>query len=112
MELSIVVEVDDPVPPPAGSPIRAEVRDVSYEDSAAIVLASVDGVVERGQPGVRSIVANLMLALDSAPTMATLWVHVDADRDGHVSPGDFVTMQSYPVPAVAVTTIGVMIKRV
>jgi len=38
-----------------------------------------------------------MLDAGSIVDGTTIWAHVDVDRDGRVSTGDFITVQSYPV---------------
>lgn len=107
----MVVFVDlvssEPERPPAGAPVRVQLRDTSLQDAPAPVLAEVHGVVEEGLP-----FASLRAALDQTCARCTVWVHVDVDRDGRVSPGDYVTVQSYPVTATAERRVRVAVKRV
>jgi hypothetical protein len=44
--------------------------------------------------------------------MPTVWAHVDVDRDGKVSAGDYLTVQSFPLPRVATPRAEVTVKRV
>ena len=44
-------------------------------------------------------IARVTLEIDRVPDIGTVWAHVDVDGDGSVSIGDFITMQSYPIPA-------------
>ena len=81
--------------PPAGSPIHVQARDTTFEDAAAPVIAAVDCAVSDVADGPLAIAE---LSLESLPTSAIVWAHVDVDRDGRLSKGDFVTMQSYPIP--------------
>jgi hypothetical protein len=86
--------------PPAGAAVHVEVRDTTYQDVAAVTVAAADGVVA-AEPGLGGPpLATLELDLEMLPIVATIWAHVDVDGDGRVSLGDFVTMASYPAPAV------------
>lgn len=42
----------------------------------------------------------------------TAWAHVDVDGDGRVSKGDWVTVQSYPVPGGVAARVAVSVRRV
>lgn len=81
-----------PVPPP-GTPVTVQVRDTSLEDVAAITLAEGRGVVEPSA----AVLASVALEVAEGPARRTLWAHVDLDGDGLVSPGDLITMESFPV---------------
>jgi hypothetical protein len=42
----------------------------------------------------------------------TVWAHVDVDGDGRVSKGDWVTVQSYPLPEGEAARLAVAVRRV
>ena len=48
-----------------------------------------------GQAELAAVIQEGLKARDAGGT-PTVWVHVDTDRDGRVSRGDYVTVQSYP----------------
>ena len=108
LHLLIVGANDEPLPP--GSPVRAEIRDTLMADAAATTLKEARAVVP--QSGQAAALA-MALEVEVVPDGATVWVHVDADRDGRVSIGDFITMQSYPVARhVPEQTLNVTVRRV
>jgi uncharacterized lipoprotein YbaY len=81
--------------PPPGSRVHVEVRDTSVADAPARVTAQADGDVREGG----GALATLELPdADLGPGL-TVWAHVDVERTGRVSAGDYVTMQSYPLPS-------------
>jgi uncharacterized lipoprotein YbaY len=91
LQLTIVSAGDEPLPP--GSPLRVELHDTSYADAPAVVLKRVDTTVaKKGRETTVTVEADV-------PDGATVWAHNDVDRDGRVSKGDFISMQSYPVTA-------------
>jgi uncharacterized lipoprotein YbaY len=95
---------------PAGSPVKVEIRDTSVADAPALVLHQLRTVVP---PAAGSAGLPVTLELTSpVPDGATVWVHIDTDRDGRVSKGDLITMESYPVRAVASQTLTVKVKKV
>lgn len=97
--------------PPAGAPVRVQVRDTTYADTVAPVVAETTALVEH-EPGGRLGVVELELAPD-APAELTVWAHVDVDEDARVSRGDFVTTASYPVGASdAGTPLRVVVRQV
>ena len=106
----IVVEVNtrETDPPPAGTPVHVEVRDTSLADAPAITLGRADGEV-RGRDG---WLETLELEVDEAPPGTTVWVHVDADRDGRVSSGDFLTTASYEVPPGGAPRVAAWVTRI
>ena len=78
--------------PPPGTPLRVEIRDTSYADAAARLVASQTTTVPAtGQP------ITVSIKLDRVPDGCTVWAHADVDGDGRVSSGDFITMESFPV---------------
>ncbi len=92
LELTVVCIGDAPLPP--GSSVRVEVRDTSLADAPAITLhrAAVD-VPKTG----RTMTVKVPLELTKVPDATTVWAHVDANHDGRVSVGDYVSVESYPV---------------
>lgn len=80
--------------PPAGSPVRVELRDVSLADAASVTVAAAEGHVGAapGQP-----LATVELTVADVPRDSTVWALVDVDRDGRTSKGDFLTTAAYPV---------------
>jgi uncharacterized lipoprotein YbaY len=93
--------------PPAGSPVRVELRDTSYADAPAVTLASGTAQVTDGDP-----FARVELEVDRVPDGTTVWAHVDVDGDGRVSSGDFITMASWPVAQRVQARLPVGVRRV
>ncbi len=85
--------------PPAGSPVRVEVRDAAREDAEAPLLGEAGSVVA---DGALTWLATVEVRAPDAPPGAVrrpiVVVHVDVDRDGAISAGDYLTTSSYPVP--------------
>lgn len=82
-------------PPPAGSPVIVQVRDASLEDAEAVTIADArvhSRACEPGEP-----LARAQVSADTRGGSSIVWVHVDVDRSGDVTRGDYITMQSYPV---------------
>ena len=48
----------------------------------------------------------------SLPDGTTVWVHLDVDRDGRVSRGDYITTQSYPAAVSGPQEMTIQLKRV
>jgi hypothetical protein len=108
--VEVVVQAAEPGDrPPAGSPLRVEVRDTTYEDALAETVCGIDAAV-RDEPG--AALAVVELVLPRRPDVSPIWVHVDVDGDGRVSLGDYVTMASYPVPAGDGERVAVAVRRV
>jgi hypothetical protein len=105
--VEIIVESDER--PAAGSSVHVELRDTSYEDVAATTVAAADGFVRGGWGAALETVD---LLIDQLPFTSTIFVHVDVDGDGRVSPGDYITMTSYPAPAVDGGTATVAVRKV
>ena len=81
--------------PPEGAPLVVQVLDTTYADAPAQLLDEAKTQVRGGQGPVLQTVE-----LGYRPTGAVqhrVRAHVDVDRDGAVSRGDFVTMAAYPV---------------
>lgn len=108
--LTVEVYCDDPTRPPAGAPVLVQVRDTSLQDAAAVVLARARGTVGAGRD---DAIARVELEADWSAPSPEVWVHVDADGDGRVSTGDYLTTQSHPVPRGAgPSTVRVRVRRV
>ena len=84
--------------PPAGSPVLVQVRDTALQDAESTLLAETRGTSEA-----ESVIAIAELDVPRPGAYPTIYVHVDCDRDGSVSEGDFITMQSYPCRGGAMT---------
>lgn len=57
------------------------------------------------------VLASVALELEEGPGQRTVWAHLDIDGDGRVSPGDLITMESFPVTPGA-TRMVVRVRRV
>lgn len=108
MKVQVSIFSDEPLPP--GASVVAEIRDTSYADALAVPLAATrTGVPQSG--AIQNLATEFHV--DLVPEGATVWVHVDADGDGRVSQGDFITMQSYPIaPNFGQQTLRVTVRRV
>ena len=102
MTLKITIVGDAPLPP--GSSVAVEIRDTSLADAPAIVLHRV--TVDVPKAG-RTMKVTVPITLATVPDGTTVWAHVDADRDGRVSKGDYVSVESYPVASVQSLTVRV-----
>ncbi len=109
MRIIVEVVVGSAERPPTGAPVHVEARDTTFEDARAETVAAADGLV-RGDAGTTLDTVELELA--RVPDSSAIWVHVDVDGDGRVSVGDFVTMASFPVPAVEGGRVTVAVRRV
>lgn len=107
MTLKITIVADAPLPP--GSSVTVEVRDTSLADAPAIVLRRV--TVDVPKAG-RTMKVTVPITLATVPDGTTVWAHVDADRDGRVSKGDYVSVESYPVTLASVQSLTVRVKKV
>jgi uncharacterized lipoprotein YbaY len=84
--------------PPRGTPLHVELRDTSLADAPAVVLAHADTVVAEDS-GPRLASVELPEAEDRLPSGLTVWAHADLTGSGEVEKGDYITMQSHPVPS-------------
>lgn len=107
LQLTIVSATGDALPP--GTPLRVEIRDTSLEDAPSVLLQRVDAAVPRAG---RSASVPVTVEIATVPDGATVWAHVDVDRDGRVSSGDFITMESYPVTQAPTQAMTIRVKRV
>ncbi len=101
MQLSITVVTADERPP-AGTPLVVEVRDTALMDVPSVTVGRVETRVDAPggdavEPGCLATTA-LEVADDLvAAGSLTVFAHVAVGGTESVSPGDFVTVQSYPV---------------
>lgn len=95
MILTVAIHSEGATRPLPGSPVRVQVRDTGLADAPAVVVAEAAGVVQEGQG---DCLETINVSVGDLPRHATVWAHVDVDRDGRVSKGDYITMMSYPVP--------------
>jgi uncharacterized lipoprotein YbaY len=106
LQLTILSSTGDPLPP--GCPLRVEVRDTSLADAPAVLVGRVEVAVAAG----RATAVTLPVEPADLPDGATIWAHVDVDRDGRVSRGDFLSMESYPVTAASAQPMSIRLKQV
>ena len=92
LTVDVVLDEAGAPAPPAGAAVIVQVRDTSLQDVAATILAEGRGSVTSSE-----VLASVDLELEEGPGQRTLWAHVDVDGDGHVGPGDLITMESFPV---------------
>jgi uncharacterized lipoprotein YbaY len=96
--------------PPPGTTVHVQLRDTSLADAPAQVLASADAVVgdEQGP-----VLATVDLP-DAEAQRLTVWAHADLSGNHQVSLGDYITMQSHPVPSPEQRPgrLGVTVRRV
>jgi uncharacterized lipoprotein YbaY len=106
----VVVEVvaEGPDQPASGAPLNVEIRDVGLADAAAVTLARATGTVRHRQ----DVLGTVKVNVPALPRHAAVWVHIDVDRDGRVSTGDFITVQRFPVPAGTAPHVRVSVRRV
>jgi hypothetical protein len=109
MELFLNIVSFGVEPLPAGSPITVEIRDTSLADAPAITLLQLRSTVPSSNT---TMAVPVRLELTAVPNGTTVWAHVDTDRDGRVSPGDFVTVESYPVTSEPTQKLTIWVKKV
>lgn len=108
--IDVVAEGEDR--PPPGASVRVEVRDVTLQDTSAVTLAACEDEVTTDVPADDPVAT---VELDVGPHRGgdrTVWVHIDATGSGRVSKGDYITMQSFPVPTSGEGRLTVAVKRV
>ena len=92
LQLTIVSGRGEPLPP--GSQLKVELRDTSFADAPAVVGKKLDTTV----PKTRATTSvSMKMDVTTVPDGATIWAHIDVDRDGRVSSGDLISVESYPV---------------
>ena len=104
MDLTIEIVVAGDDAPPAGSPVIVQIRDATYQDESSVTVAEQRVTTREGE-----VIARARISCEPSG-YAIVWAHVDADSSGDVSPGDYITMQSYPV--VQGGTMRVEVRRV
>ena len=107
----VAISIEGEERPPPGARLRVEVRDTTYADTLAPLVAETSGEVESDRsPRLGTVQLEVR---DDAPSELTIFAHVDVDGDGAISAGDFITTQAYPlVQADAGTPIAVSVRRV
>ena len=105
-----VTVVCSSVPRPSpGASLIVQIRDTSLQDAPATVLGEARTTVTRGNDG---LLARVLVSIPAITRHSTVWAHVDVDGDGRVSRGDYVTMQSYPLPPGPTIQVQVEVKAV
>jgi hypothetical protein len=107
IEVNITSSSGEAFPP--GSPLNVEIRDTSMQDVAAIVLKQVRARVPTAN---HTTAVQVTLEVDTVPEGTTVWAHIDVDRDGRVSKGDFVTVESYPIISALTQSLSIRVKRI
>ncbi len=109
MDLLLTIKTLGDEPLPAHCPLIVEVRDTSLADVPSTLVKKVVAVVpsEVAAGGIQ-----VRMELASVPDGATVWAHVDADRDGRVSRGDWLTVESYPVARTGSQALIIRVKRI
>jgi hypothetical protein len=114
--LSVTVVLEGGEPPPPGTTLRVEVRDVAYADAPAEVLGAaateVAGAVAGASAEARPVLGAVTCEVERAPEMGVVWCHIDVDGDGRVSAGDYITTQSWPVPPGGAGEMTVTVRRI
>ncbi len=99
-------------PPESGLPVQIEVRDTGVQDAAAIRLATASGSTL--PPDTAGVIASLPVTVSDADLTngsLTVFARVATAPTDHVSLGDYITQQSYPLTA-ASGEVRVEVKRV
>jgi len=109
MSLTVIIVTSSGEPLPPAGRVTVQILDSSYEDAPAVTLQQVSADVPRRGQTDRLPVS---LELKAARAGLTLRVHVDVDRDGRVSVGDYVSTQSYPLPLPAPRTMEIKVSKV
>lgn len=107
MDLWLDIVAADGTELPPGSALRVEVRDASWADGPARVIHRMDTRTPSG-----ASLFPVELRVDTLASGAIVWVHLDADGDGKVSVGDYITTQSYPLASHAAARMRVELRRV
>ncbi len=95
--------------PPEGSSLIIQVRDTAVQDAPATILGETRSKVAGGGG---ELLATIEVGTKTRGVRPEVWAHVDVDGDGRVSRGDYVTMQSYPIPDGARPLLEVTVNRV
>lgn len=95
--------------PASGSVVVVQVRDTSLQDVAAPIRG--EGRTRLGPRQGRHL-ALVEVPVANGQGELTVWALIDVDGDGRVSKGDYVTMQSYPVPTGSAPYVTVAVRPV
>lgn len=106
--LALNIQLPEGASVPRGSPLLVELRDTSLADAPAVILKQVKSTMTRA--GAESL--RITMDPGSVPEGTTVWVHLDVDRDGRVSSGDYITVQSYPVAVSGPQEMSIRLKKV
>jgi putative lipoprotein len=106
--LALNIQLPEGAAVPPGSPLLVELRDTSLADAPAVSLKQVRSTITR------SGTSSVQITMDpgSIPEGTTVWVHLDVDRDGRVSVGDYITVESYPAAVSGPQEMTIRLKRV
>lgn len=85
----------DPAPPD-GTPVHVQVRDVSLADAPAREISAADGVTVGAPDWSSDVVVDLPDGLPTDGTV-TIYARVSVQGGDTTAPGDWITMQSYPL---------------
>ena len=89
---------DEAVQPFSGATVYVRLEDVSRMDTAArVVVEQVLREVSYQPDRSTQLAVDLRGPPPDAGASYAVRVHVDVDDDGEVSPGDYISTQSYPV---------------
>jgi|tagenome__1003787_1003787.scaffolds.fasta_scaffold19331115_2 hypothetical protein len=94
MKLQLIIQSGEGDPLPEGGSVNIEIRDTSLADAPAVTLKRVSVSVPKAR---RTMSLPVAIELRSVPDGTTVYAHLDADGDGRVSRGDYVTVESYPL---------------
>lgn len=109
MVVIVEVSVAGPDRPPLGTEVTVQVRDVTLADASSELVAETKAKV-RGQVG--NWLDTVELEVPRRPAASTIWAHADVDADGRVGKGDFITMESFPLPAGEEVRVPITIRKV
>lgn len=107
--VTVEIRASSEARPPAKAPVIVQVQDTSLADAPARVLGEHRGSVASSDG---AALATIDVDVATTAERMTVWAHVDVDQDGRVSKGDFITMQSYPVPSGSHPSLTVTVKKV
>jgi hypothetical protein len=112
MEVRVRVVPKDEGRPAAGTPVQIELRDVSLADAPSTVVARAETVVGDDPDGP---IAVATVEVDDATWQRaaglSFWARADVNGTPRTSPGDWITMESVPLPA-HVGEVDIPVRRV
>jgi uncharacterized lipoprotein YbaY len=98
LEVEVLLDPAERERPPAGTPLRVQLRDTSLADAPAEILAEADTVVS-DEGGQRLATVELPAPEGRPADRLTVWAHLDVSRTGDVTVGDYVTTQAHVAPS-------------